>query len=507
MPSSRATKPGTRKLSDVARLVVKPEGIKTTGWHDVEIVCKRMGLEYDEWQKGVGRIALAKRANGNLAAMIGGVGMSLPRQVGKTHIMAGIIFALCVLRPGTLVIWSAHHSKTHEETFLAMQGFAERHKVRPFVSKVYTGSGDEEVRFHNGSRILFGARERGFGRGIPGVDILVFDEAQILSERALDAILATMNVSRFGLAFYTGTPPRPDDMSESFARMRAEAYAGTLKDAAWIECGADPDADPDDREQWAIANPSFPNRTPAESILRLRGKLTEDSFKREALGIWNPAASKGVIPGQSWMDQEDQASIAAGRFALGIEVGPDLAWASVAFAGQRPSDDWHIELDDDQHTRGRGVAWLTPSIENLVAKNPEIRAVVADVGGPIKPLLLERNGRYFLKRDDGTLGVEITPMKVAELGAGCSLVLSGIVTGSLFHIGQPQLTAAALAAGKRPLGDTAMWVWSRKAAESDITPIQAATYALIGAQMERPKKPGRSTSNRTSQGRRAVVLA
>src|SRR4051794_14140490 len=116
MPSSRATKPGTRKLSDVARLVVKPEGIKTTGWHDVEIVCKRMGLEYDEWQKGVGRIALAKRANGNLAAMIGGVGMSLPRQVGKTHIMAGIIFALCVLRPGTLVIWSAHHSKTHEET-------------------------------------------------------------------------------------------------------------------------------------------------------------------------------------------------------------------------------------------------------------------------------------------------------------------------------------------------------------------------------------------------------
>jgi len=60
---------------------------------------------------------------------------------------------------------------------------------------------------------------------------------------------------------------------------------------------------------------------------------------------------------------------------------------------------------------------------------------------------------------------------------------------------QPQLTAAALAAGKRALGDTGMWVWSRKTAESDITPIQAATLALIGAQMERPRKPARKASS------------
>ena len=99
-------------------------------------------------------------------------------------------------------------------------------------------------------------------------------------------------------------------------------------------------------------------------------------------------------------------------------------------------------------------------------------------------------------------------MKVAELGAGCSLVLSGVVTGSLWHIGQPQMTAAALSAGKRPLGDSGMWVWSRKSADSDITPIQAGTYALIGAQMERPKKPGRAIANDddSSRGRRAVIL-
>ncbi len=30
----------------------------------------------------------------------------------------------------------------------------------------------------------------------------------------------------------------------------------------YIECTADEDAEPDDREQWAIANPSYPHRTP-----------------------------------------------------------------------------------------------------------------------------------------------------------------------------------------------------------------------------------------------------
>jgi hypothetical protein len=235
--------------------------------------------------------------------------------------------------------------------------------------------------------------------------------------------------------------------------------------------------------------------------------MDDEQFSLERLGMWATRHARSVIPAASWAVQTDERSLAVDSFTLGIEVGPDLAWASVALAGQRPDNDWHVELDDDQHTMGRGVGWLLPAVENLVEKNPELRAVVADVGGPIKPLLIERNGRYFLKRDDGSLGVEITPLKVSELGAGCSMVLSGIVTGSLWHIGQPQLTAAALAAGKRDLADTGMWVWSRKTAESDITPIQSATYALIGAQMERPRKPGRSTSGRTSQGRRAVVLS
>ncbi|MGH3504327.1 MAG: hypothetical protein ACRDQA_26025, partial [Nocardioidaceae bacterium] len=267
----------------------------------------------------------------------------------------------------------------------------------------------------------------------------------------------------------------------------------------YIEFSADEDADADDREQWAKANPSFPHRTPLESMLRLRENLpSEDSWKREALGIWDPEETIGVIPPPAWEMQGTSHSLAVGRFALGVEVGPDLRWASVAFAGQRLDEGWHCELDEDQHTMGRGTSWLVPHLEALTKANSDIRAVVADVGGPVAALLEQRpDGRWFFRGSR----LEVTPVKVVELGTGCAKVLDGIVTGWLHHIGQPQLTAAALSAGKRPLGDTGMWVWSRKTAESDITPIQAGTLALIGAQKTRVKKPASSAG-----GRRVVTV-
>src|SRR5690606_12192653 len=199
------------KLSEVAKHLSIPDGIVSSEWPSVHKTCRdKLGITFDPWQEDIGRLILTKRADGTLTTTVDGVGMSLPRQVGKTYLLAGMVFALCVNRPGLLVIWTAHHMATSGETFLAMQGFAQRAKVAPHVRQVYTGSGDEEVRFHNGSRILFGARERGFGRGIPGVDVLIMDEAQIHSDKAMSNMLATMNTSRFGLHLYIGTPPKPE---------------------------------------------------------------------------------------------------------------------------------------------------------------------------------------------------------------------------------------------------------------------------------------------------------
>lgn len=503
------TKPSTPRLSEAARRVVFPSSIATTAWPHVVAECAEWGVQFDGWQDGVGRVALGKRADGKWAATVGGVVLSIPRQVGKTFLVGCIVVALCILHPGLKVVWTAHRTRTATNTFHTLQAICRKKRVAPKVLAVRTANGEQEIRFRNGSVILFGAREQGFGRGFDELDVEVFDEAQILTEKALEDMVPAANQSRHpsgALLFFMGTPPRPVDPGEEFTNRRAKALSGKSDGMVYVEFSADEGAEPDDREQWAKANPSFPQRTPVESMERMREQLTDDeSFMREALGIWDAKAADGIIPAQSWHDREDHGSVPVDDFALGVEVGPDMAWASVAVSGRRTDGGWHIALEADQNTVGRGVSWLAPHLEAFTAANPQIRAVVADVGGPIAPLLEQRGDRYWLKSADGSRGVEVTPLKVKELGAGCASLLNGVVVGDVWHIGQPQLSTAALAATKRDLADTGMWVWSRRGATSDITPVQACTYALIGAQMTRPKRPSQASNSR-SGGRKAVVL-
>ena len=55
-----SVKPDRRKLSDVARHVVLPKDIVTTGWPKVEAQARLCGIEYDDWQRQLGRCILAR---------------------------------------------------------------------------------------------------------------------------------------------------------------------------------------------------------------------------------------------------------------------------------------------------------------------------------------------------------------------------------------------------------------------------------------------------------------
>lgn len=488
-PTSSKTKSSPPKLSEIAKHLSKPADIVGSEWPAVHKTCReKLGINFDHWQRETGRLILTKRANGRLATTVDGVGMSLPRQVGKTYLIAGMLFALCVNKPGLLVIWSAHHARTHGETFLAMQGFAQRVKVAPHVQQVFTGSGDEEVRFHNGSRILFGARERGFGRGIPGVDILVMDEAQILSDKAMSNMLATMNTSHFGLHLYIGTPPKPEDMSEAFTRMRTEALAGTLTDGAWIEFGADKDADSGDRKQWRKANPSFPHRTPAESMLRMKRKLTEADWLREGMGIWDDDADliARVIMPDEWDATAVPGPPSSGVKSLGIKFSPDGSLVAVSGALKHQGG-IHVELVG-AHT-GTMAAGTAPLAAWIAERWRNYAAIVVDGkshAGAFVDKLLE-------------LGVSkraiVTPTW-PEVAAGNAMFLEAIIGRTATHLhdpdkpdGQKVLDDSVAVTSKKARVDGS-WNWDCPSDPGGEVPIASAALAHWGAKTSK-RVPGR----------------
>jgi len=257
-----------KHLSEIAAHLILPENITHTAWPPVQHRLAEMQYPLDVWQQDWLKAILAKRKDGHYAASIDGIQASIPRQVGKTYTIGGLTFALATLYPNYFVLWTAHRTRTADETFNDMKGMAQIPDIAPYVNKIRQANGQQAIMFNNGSRILFGAREGGFGRGFHGVDMILFDEAQILGAAALDDMIPATNTAPDPLIIKIGTPPKPKDPSEAFSEFRNLALQGEIKDGLYLELAADYNADSDDRKQWEKANPSYPRRTPESAILR-----------------------------------------------------------------------------------------------------------------------------------------------------------------------------------------------------------------------------------------------
>lgn len=447
--------------------------VRHNSWEDASDLAAAFGLILDPWQEDVLRAGLGERANGDWA--VRQVGVSVPRQNGKTQIIVARILAGLLLFKERLIIVSAQRQDTARETWNRLVQIIEDHpSLEDRVEFIGRSENREYVKMKTGQRVEFKARSGPNTRG-RSPECLMLDEAQMVSPEAWASILPAMSAQKNGQMWLLGTPPDPGIAGEVFTRIR-EASAKESR-IAWIEWSAADDDDIDDPETWAKANPAYGTRVDHEAIAVERASLSDAQFKAERLGMWNSGETPGVIPADSWDDREDRLSLPVARYCLGVECGPDMASTSIALAGQREDGEWHVELEDLR----KGSDWLVPKLVKLLANNPQVAGPVVDVAGPIKALLEQRGKRWLFK---GTQ-IEAFPVKVDDLGSACSTVLNLAVAGGLRHIGQPQLTAAATTAGKRPLGDTGRWVWSRKTSVQDITPIQAATLALWGAQSDR----------------------
>lgn len=480
---SPKTRTGQKKLSELARHVVQPSGIVSTGWPAVRDRARDMGVPFDLWQDGVGRLALAKRADGLYAAGIGGVVLSIPRQVGKTYLIAGIVFALCTLMDDLTVIWTAHRTRTHNETFKKMQSMAGRKKIRPYLVEnrsngIRATNGEQEISFKNGSRILFGARESGFGRGFDMVDVLVLDEAQILTEDAMSDMVPATNASPNGLVFLMGTPPRPKDPGEVFGGARDRSLEGD-KDTVYVEFSADEDADVNDRAQLERANPSYPHRTSDAAIARMRKLLgSDESFRREGFGIWDKKIV-GVTAFKKGAWGKLLGKIGdCDRIVYGVKFSVDGSGVALVAAFKNSDGSLFVE-PIRQANLGEGIDWL---IEELVELAPFAAQIVIDgkagVGYLVNAL-----------RDAGVKNKRLIILPTLDqVIAAHSMLEHAVIQGAVSHGGDPELAKQVEHAVKRKIGNNGGFGWDAPEGESVVT-LDAMTLALWGVQTTK-RKPG-----------------
>jgi hypothetical protein len=462
------------------RLRVAPRAAKTYGDLAGDFAGD-YGLAPDDWQQVILDDWL-RDIKGRWASLT--CGLSVPRQNGKNGVLEMRELFGMVGR-GEKILHTAHQVKTAQKHFRRLKHFfgkkaddptAKYPELNALVTEIRNVNGQEAIFLSNGGSVEIVARSQGSGRGFT-VDVIVCDEAQDMSDDDQEALLSTSSASplRNPQWIYTGTPPGPKANGEVFTRIRGEALGGQSKRICWHEWSCEGDVDLDDHAQWRRANPALGGRLLFDVVEGERGNLSDDGFARERLGMWAGSLSTSVIDPESWHTVRDESSKAVDRFALAIDVAPDRAVSSVAFAGQREDGSWHVELDETRN----GVGWLVGYIADRCDSNP-IRTVVIDGASPANSLVDDLEQR----------GVNVTTTTAREMAAACGQLYDGVMDAWLHHIDQPQLNLALSVARKRSLGDA--WAWNRKTAASDITPIVAATLALWGAQsssVTQPKQP------------------
>lgn len=469
-----------------ARVRVAPEGLTGNSWEDAADLSAALGVELDEWQEDVFESALGERRGGKWAATQ--VGVSAPRQNGKSQLIVARFLAGALLFGEKKIIVSAHQQDTARETFgKFLELYDEHEALRKRVKSIMNALNRESIKFTNGAVVQFKARSGAGGRGF-SCDCLLLDEAQILSQRVWVSINSTMSARPNPQVWLLGTPPTPDDDGEVFGRVRNAAITGKSTKLAYLEWAADPDDDPaSDETRWK-ANPAWNTRINHEVVQGEFETYSPEDFARDRLGIWDDAANRSAVFKRAAWDAL-VADKPDGVLAYGVKFTPDGSGVSLA-AAVRPAEGPVFVEPIKQANLGDGIEWL---VDYLVEHAGDAAQIVVDgkagVGGLVASL-----------RDAGVKNRRLVIVPTLDqVLAAHSMFEQAVISGDLSHGGVKAFSDQVCSAGRRKIGTGGGFGWDAPPGETVVT-LDAATLAHWGVRTTKRRPAG-------SGERKALVFA
>lgn len=462
------------------RVLVKPKGARANSWQDVVDISSAFGLALDPWQELILEAAMGERTDRTWAAKR--VGVSVPRQNGKSQLLVARAVAGALLFGEKKIVVSAHQQDTARESFAKLMELIEADAnvaLRDRVKSVMNALNRESVKFTNGAQIQFKSRSGPGGKGFSS-DCLLLDEAQILGSRAWTSINSTMSAMPNPQVWLLGTPPQEEDDCYTFEVVRRAAMDGKSTAAAWCEWAADPSAadyDPaSEYTRWS-ANPAWNTRINHEVVQGEYETYSTERFAQDRLGVWSDQAQRDSIfgPGR-WEACATDAHLPDKPLALGVAVSVDRTSASIAAAAFVPRvDPDNAEAEPTERVfvaaveRRDEVAWVVSEVRRIQQETE--CAVVIDEKGPTADIL------DALRDGD----VVVDTVTISEYAEACSQFFDKVRAAELLHPSSTELNDAVSGAVWRAVGDGRQ-AWGRRKSTSDVSMLEAATLAAYGAE-------------------------
>ncbi len=279
-------------------------------------------------------------------------------------------------------------------------------------------------------------------------------------------------------------------MRQKMAAGRSRVSADVRTGSAYFEWSADPDTtDPADQDVWWNCMPALGHTVPLKNVQEDFDDLDLIDFMAEYLGI-EPTGTLplwSTVREQTWRELFHSGDYQE-PIALGVDANPELTVASIGMAAQvADGGDHHLEL----LARRSGVNWLVEAILSLNRRFP-VCAIGIDRNGPLAGLVLP----LTRAAEEQNLDITVVELTSPMTAAACATVYNETgehddddpraeeapTTRRVRHISQPELDSAVAGAVRKYSGDR--WRWDRVGSSSDITPLNACTWAVYAGEME-----------------------
>ena len=459
--------------SQEPRFAIEPPRASSDG-EDAALLMSEYGHSLDDWQRTVIDCWLGRDESGRYN--VTSAGLSLPRQNGKNVCIECREFFGLVIN-GEKILHTAHQVRTSKKSFrrLAEMFTDKRHpEITDMVKTIRYTNGEEAIELVNGGIIEFSARSRQAARGFDGISLVIFDEAQELTDDQVEAIMATLSASATGTRqiIYAGTPPYPNANAEVFRRRRTTCLDNPGKHDSWHEWSVAgesiDDINVEDILLWYACNPALGKRLDEEFTAEEMRSMSKDGFARERLGWWTPIIehkAEYAISVKAWDECKSSLPKPDGKVAFGVKFSADGVEVCLSGAVIDKEGNSRVEMIDRKPT-GFGTQWLA---DFLNARYNSACCVVIDGRNGVDVLIDKLKDTWKSKE------AVIRP-RSGDVIASVGMLTEAVTDKSLsWYELQGDLRDSAITSIKRPIGGG--WGFG---GENSI-PIEACALALWGA--------------------------
>jgi phage terminase large subunit-like protein len=426
---------------------------------DVKQLCEIIKMPLLPWQEHVLKDMLTVDAKGKWIRKTNL--LLIARQNGKTHLARMLILAHLIKWETNVLIMSSNRSMALD-TFRQVTDILENNDhLKGFVKQIRYANGTESIEMLNGTRLDVVAATRDGSRGRSVNGLLFIDEVREISE---EGFRAATPVTRAHANSHTLLCSNAGDaFSTVLNDLRERAISYPPKSFGFYEYSAPQYCKIDDRNAWAMANPSLGYTITEEALEEAIATSPIENTRTETLCQWIDSLSSPWPHGVLEETSDSTLEMTSGAYTVfGFDVSPSRRNGSLV-AGQILPD-------------GRiGIGILETYSSQVAIDELKMAASIKGWADIYKPRLVcfDKYATQTIADRLSQSGVMVEDVSGQQFYKACGDLLEGLVNHRVVHNGQAELIQQMNNCAAK-VNDSAWRIIKRKSAGDISAPIGLA---------------------------------